>query len=382
MIRRGVFQTVNYGKFDMRKFYYRLWPLLFFAFILGLPVLYCLLGPFLDTENYENRSMTAFPAPDLNKLDQYPSQFEAFFNDALPFRNYFVRANSAISYYGFHESVNKDVILGNEDWLFYTGDVGASRRMYLGQKKYSKKELKKIADHLTRTEKYLADRGCEFILAVAPNKDRLYQEYMPPYYGSYQRCSTDQLADYLEKKTDIKVLWLEDALEEYKNRYPDELLYYKTDTHWNLLGGYIGARAILGELGIDIPDAAFIEKKTFSGSPADLAGLLNLKRELAGADISYSLEAYPPASMEILEEGEVFYRYKNSGKDSRKLMLWRDSFADSVRYVIAPEFDESCMVRGTYLTLDIIEQEKPDIFVMLIAERSLDYLKDFLLEEK
>ena len=60
----------------------------------------------------------------------------------------------------------------------------------------------------------------------------------------------------------------------YKDQYD---LYWHYDTHWNYLGGYIGAKALLRELGVEIADVEdlTISQNDFSGY--DLANMMNLK---------------------------------------------------------------------------------------------------------
>ena len=65
----------------------------------------------------------------------------------------------------------------------------------------------------------------------------------------------------MKKNTDLRIIFPYDQLKETKKQLKEDL-YYTTDTHWNYLGGYIGASALLKELGIDMPaitDAAIAE---------------------------------------------------------------------------------------------------------------------------
>lgn len=61
-------------------------------------------------------------------------------------------------------------------------------------------------------------------------------------------------------------------------KYKDEYsLYWHYDTHWNAAGGYIGAKALLKELGDELPEVENITftPDTFSGY--DLARMMNLQ---------------------------------------------------------------------------------------------------------
>ena len=66
-----------------------------------------------------------------------------------------------------------------------------------------------------------------------------------------------------------------EELLEYKDQYS---LYWHYDTHWNYLGGYIGAKALLKELGIEIPEVEELTITQNASSGYDLAGMMNLRR--------------------------------------------------------------------------------------------------------
>ena len=81
------------GKLNIRLWFVHL---SFWGFILGLPLLYMVLGPRIDTENYENRNMTERPVFSISGIDAYPLQYEAYYNDNFPFRSKLITANSRI----------------------------------------------------------------------------------------------------------------------------------------------------------------------------------------------------------------------------------------------------------------------------------------------
>lgn len=51
-----------------------------------------------------------------------------------------------------------------------------------------------------------------------------------------------QIVDYLREKTDIPIIYPKERSNLLDSGYE---LYYKTDSHWNQIGGYIGARSLL-----------------------------------------------------------------------------------------------------------------------------------------
>ena len=110
---------------------------------------------------------------------------------------------------------------------------------------------------------------------IAPNKETIYgEEHLPSYYKKAEETRTDQLIAYLKKNTDIRIVYPKEEMLKYKKEYS---LYWHYDTHWNAAGGYIGAKALLKELGDELPEVEDITftPDTFSGY--DLARMMNLQ---------------------------------------------------------------------------------------------------------
>ena len=230
----------------------------FWGFILLLPVVYKFVAPMMNEENNENRHLFERPEFTLDTISVYPLQFENYYNDNFPFRSKLITANSRIALQIFHEGVGSTIV-GKDGWLFYNSENsldGSNIGQYKGMAAFTDEELRQAAESLEATQSWCEENGIEFVLMICPNKERMYSEYMPDQYIpgiAADRCNTDQLIEYLRENTDIRVVWAYEDLLEYKETHPDNPVYYHLDTHWNYMGGYIGARALLRELGIEIP---------------------------------------------------------------------------------------------------------------------------------
>ncbi len=352
----------------------------FWGFILGLPVFYHFWGPLLDSANYENRNMTEKPVFSLETVSSYPLQYESYYNDNYPFRNKMIMLNGRFSYQILKEGTGFSIV-GKDDWLFYKSEAsndGINIAQYKGRAQFSEMELKFAAKSLMNTKQWCDEHGMEFVLFIAPNKERMYSEYMPGYYNSSRvsdTCNTDQLVEYLRENTDIRVVWAYEDLSEYKSAHPDEPLYYHLDTHWNYLGGYIGARALLEELGIEIPPAEEREKTIRNTKTGDLLMLMNLGSVESVDDVDYAFAGYPVEGMEMVSDdvnGALMYR--NPGADPRKVLIYRDSFCNIMRYFLGEQFSEISMVPHELWQNDLPEIYQPDVLVYELTERFVDNL--------
>lgn len=304
-----------------------------------------------------------------------------YFNDRIGFRQTAIQVNSRLDYYAFHKSPTSSVVLGEDGWLFY--DNGVTLTQASGYLTWAQGELEIVANNVMKMKEYLEERGCEFILYIAPNKERVYYDYLPDYYQDYrlsETCNTEQIINYLAETTDVKVVWAYEDMQEYMEDNPDQDLYYKLDTHWNKLGGYIGAKALLNELGIDIPS---LEDKTIEEEELDTGDLyerMGLSPELKMEDTEYYIDGYDYKA-DIFSAKEFYsdWKYNNTGKDERTLLVAKDSFFTNMADYVADEFDQVVMTNYAKFDESIIDEVNPDVFILEIAERNDYYLRDYTL---
>ena len=347
-------------------------------------LLWILLAKFVDTENYENRVLATKPELTVDSYKTYPSEYEKYFNDNMPFRNNLVTMNAAIDYFIFGKSTNERVVKGKDDWLFYAdrGD-GDPISCYQGTNFLSEEELETMAQNCLAVQAYLDGLGKEFVIFIAPNKERIYYDKMPEKYGTpAYTYKALQVVEYLRNNTNIRVVYPYDELMQARE-FLKENIYYKTDTHWNWIGGYVGAAALMSELGVEVPDIASNEITILSGgnTSGDLAGMLNLNKYLAYADYEYTVEGYDTHNVETIESdvGTVF-SYHAEGADPRKIYISRDSFSTAMSQYIGSQFANTYMRhRNTYTYEDFAEQN-PDIFVYETVERYVDGLASFSIQ--
>lgn len=343
-----------------------------------------LLEKYCDSENYENRELAPLPKFTVDNYDKYSKEFESYFNDNLPFRNNLITINSAIDYFCFERPANENVIIGKNDWLFYNReDDGDPIANYQGNDLLSEDELEAFAANCVNIDKSLKAQGKEFIIFIAPNKERVYSEYMPEQYGKpAEMYRALQIVQYLQENTDIRVVYPYKELMEAKSKLSSNI-YYKTDTHWNLIGGYIGASALLKELGINMPDITSDKIKiiTEGERPGDLSSMLNLNNFLKKKDPLYKVVGYDTHNMETIEND--FYNVischaKNA--DPRKIYIWRDSFASNMVQYIGSQFNDSYLRHRNTYTYDDFVQQDPDIFVYETVERKIDLFYSEVME--
>ena len=190
----------------------------------------------------ENRTMAAFPSfMEEGKWNvNYLQDLGAYFEDHYAFRNLLVSVDSQIQAKLFKTSNMDTVIVGKNDWLYYT----ASLDNYLGQNLMSDQEVYNATYNLSIVQEYVQSRGAKFLVAVPPNKNSLYGENMP-YYNQSKVSSERNYTNIIKALKSNKVAYT-DLYQLFSNK--KETLYLKRDSHWNEKGSLLAYNALLTDL--------------------------------------------------------------------------------------------------------------------------------------
>lgn len=359
------------------------WCICFAALLLLPRVVWMTAQDKFATDATENT--VSAPAPKLTRDNyrEYPAALEGYYNNNVPFRSQLISLNSQLDLNVFKEkSVNDKVVVGDKDWLFYSAESNISD--YKGSNLFTEEQLAQIADNLMTSKAFLENRNCEFVFFMPPNKETIYgEEYLPSYYKKGELTRAQQLVSYLKENTDIRVVYPEEEMKAYKDDYA---LYWHYDTHWNASGGYIGAKALLKELGIEIPAAEDVTFTQDDFSGYDLARMMNLQEyyeENKPKDINYIVSGFDPHNMQVVSlDDPTALVYHSDSPDERRFFMVRDSFAGGMAGVLASNFRDSYMAHWNgFFEQSMVDEQNPDVFVLEVVERRLDYLYTFRLSD-
>ena len=358
---------------------------LFIVVICGSWIIWSLFRGFTDTENSKKQKLSPMPQiTSVSDYERFPRKFEEYIDDRLPFRSGLIALSRSIDYLAFGNVEHDRVAVGKDDWLFYVyTEDGNPLANYQGTDLLTEEELAAVAENCLRQRDYLAARGTEFVIFIAPNKERIDWEKMPDHYGPpAEDYRVLQVVNYLRENTDLRVVYPYEELMAAKEAVPEEL-YYKTDTHWNFIGGYVGSCALLRELGIEMPSltSGRIKISCTGEYGGDLAKSLGLETLLKSRDRRYTVEGYDTHRAERLQAtNDGVYQYRAEGADPRKVYVYRDSFFEGMLPFISTQFNESFLRFHSYYKSSDLEDQQPDIFVYETVERYLKNLFDFSVQ--
>lgn len=353
--------------------------LIFFIVVICMPFLYWLiLGQYVISENYENRTLASKPVFSLDAYGDYSSEYESYFNDHIPFRNQLVPLNSLINYYVFNISASERVILGKNKWLFY-GDVNGGNPIgdYEGTKTFSAEEISYMKDTCLSLQTELNEMGIQFAIIIPTNKERVYSQYMPEQYILSENSRTDLAIEALQKEG-INIINPTDDLLSLCSEYE---LYYPYDTHWNQLGAYIGVCDVLKSWGMETADlneltilSSDLKDNYHASARSGLAMMLNLRNYVFDDEKEYSIQECYDVDWPQVEQTACKHLINTQALNDKTIVLVGDSFTAAMIPALCTYFSEVYVVDGCDRVT--LEEMAPDYLIVEYVERYSERLLD------
>jgi hypothetical protein len=302
--------------------------------------------------------------------------------------------NAAVSQEEFNSEPVNNVYFGKDGWLFYAESVPDYQRINL----FSDEDLEKIKSNLEEVQAFLAEKDIAFYLIIAPNKNTIYPENMPSNVPRNEGISRlEQLYNYIEENTDIKIIKVRDRLISEKENYQ---LFYKTDTHWNQEGARIASEELLKAINADFSQVPLLNPDIFNrtlrnSKMKDLAYMLQKQDEYTEEEYIYTpkvnnitiLDKEEPSNSfgegvfnEMNDRGDTYQlshyiKLSNSSvKDGLRLYMIRDSFTVNMLPFLSESFKQCTYVWTSKFDKKAVLDEEPDVVVYEVVERYLQNL--------
>jgi hypothetical protein len=351
-------------------------------FVLALPLI-ALVDPLGGAPTtWENRSPASWP--DLAPLGNFPQRFEQALADNFGGRGALLLFEHAVVAGLFRTSPAPNVLLGREGWLYWLGEDGRSLdRNFRGTIAVQDAELAALASELKRRHDFLAARGIPYIVTIVPEKFTIYPEYLPRWVvPGVAQTPLSRLKALLAAEASVDYVDLAAPLREAKS---SAQVYYRTDSHWNLLGATVGYERIMQAIKGALPDgrlsaiAAPIRPVYVPGVDwywGDLA-------RMVGVPFFYREPDYAPlakvlgdpsgrcAQRDTAPTDPGFEIYHCPRPELPKAVVYRDSMAISLIPLLSENFRRVIYVSDHKMDPALIEREHPDVVIEEMVERAL-----------
>ena len=252
------------------------------------------------------------------------------------------------------------VLLGKDNWLFYKSELdGHPLWDYMGINHFTDEELAAIATNLMNMRDGFNALGVDFYVTALPNKEIIYEEYMPDTIARVDEVSRgEQLANYIQENTDLVYVYPKQALLDAK---AEGQIYYRTDTHWNQRGAFVGMQQLMHEAyGVDAKD---LNSVSFDITSYDLAGDLAV---IGGVADKYNIDTTYVFDADTADKAQY--------RDEVALVVG-DSFSGFLSTIAKGYYKEVHWIYTKDFTMSMLDEYDADVVVWESVER---YMETFL----
>jgi hypothetical protein len=317
-------------------------------------------------------------------LEEYPQQFEAYFNDHFGLRTALMRGMHTVKGRWLGLSTAAHVLLGLDGWFYYTNWTPGSD--YEGVRPFTPQELERWDRVLGKRRDWLARKGIHYVLFIPPDKQTVYPEHLPEELRPRHTASRlDQLAAYLREHSGVPVVDVRAAMRPAKER---ERLYHVTDSHWNGRGAFVGYEAVAGVLSGLLPGVRPLPRTAFAdtvedrpgGDLAQLVAASHLHREewLGLEPVSARGARREPTAVAVPEDCPTFgtpLATENDDPTLPRAVMFHDSFNGALGPLLAEHFRRIVCAWVDQFSPGLVRRERPDVVIQEFVERKLAYVK-------
>ena len=349
------------------KIYYSIMTLVFLVILIVIVTLNTTKKDIKFSES-ENRILAQKPKFSIDRLleGRYTKKYEKYKVDQFVDRDGWMKLKSGVDL-ALGKNESNGIYKGSDDYLIESFEVPDSEIV--------NRNIKAINNF---NEKY---KDIKEYMLIAPNAVSILSEKLPPYAPVVsQKLVMDNFAKTLNKG--INYIDVYNTLDKHDKEY----IYYKTDHHWTTLGAYYSfleaAKAMDLEVKKDYYNVERVSndfygtlysKSGYEVKTPDYIDVYLPKDENDEYVVNYVEEQKKSASFYDSEKLETKDKYgvflggnhpvvkiKTISKEDRKLLVFKDSYANSFVPFLTQYFSDIIMVDPRYYYDDIeklIEEE-------------------------
>jgi len=336
----------------------------------------------------ENRKQAQFPTVPKHitssNIKEYFKGIDSFATDRFPGRLFLIHLATTMTTRVLKDNLDTDKCYkGKDGWLFLGNSYASTIDKLTGRLVLNQAELEKKRQIYSARNDTCKSLGIEYALFIGPSKSTIYPEYLPT---TIKPAAVRYITPlyYELKKRDVTVYDPTPVLVAAKN---NGLLYFRSDTHWNILAGSVAFSGFTAQMHWPpLPPHSFQPGPLHSGDLVIIGGLQ--KSYVPRPGDSYNLLWDTPVTIERIEAngGRATVQNNNYGPyppggdiynaqavTNRTAWIFCDSFGAALypylnamfketRYFYAAPVDWEKQIRAA--------DKKPDIIIEIITERS------------
>lgn len=362
----------------------------FLKYHLVVLFLLVLISPFLNNlfgwvqleRRDENRTFTDSLNIDINRLDYFPKDTEAYINDNFSFREPLLRIFSRIKYYGLSVSPKPEqTILGKDGYMFMAGE---EVEQVTGRQDFTTEQLDSFKQLWQERNNYFSAKEIKTYLLICPTKHSVYTDRLPFFIVPSKKPSRiKQIKNALSAELPDFVIDPTDAL---KQKMAHKSLYFKMDNHWNFRAGKLVSDLLIERISKDFASLSY----DLNVQWADTVLKQGIHYSSIGIDELSEISQVPKIINASAQSAEKFgfqwpenfayfweyeHHFKSQNKNGLRILVIRDSFGQHIIPFLSEAFEESLFIFDAWeygLNEEILERYQPDIVIYMTVENLLE----------
>lgn len=285
-----------------------------------------------------------------------------------------------------------DTVVGKDGWLFLGDKYNKTLSENRNLKPLSEGDITEMINARHAWDAYVRSYGgIGYVLTMAPDKHSVYSEKAPSWVVSGGGSKNIRyLLDH--SKNDRTFINLGENFSSLKS--DDDIIYYKTDSHWNQNGAWHAYKNLAVALGKTLPGVKWLNNDdiTFNKTSrpgGDLSNFLRLQYAISDIQYLYNVKPEHAATKDGKDKNELAYLYKSSSLKANDFyynknalndmkVLWLiDSFGGGMKQYMHATFSK--IHEQHYLTLmtdkkklqQVIDDYHPDLVIVTAVERQI-----------
>jgi hypothetical protein len=291
-------------------------------------------------------------------------QLGAWASDNLPGRKEGVSLNDDINHRLYDQQttygsagIYPQVILGNDGWLYYGGDVSNKCKPRLSVSQIISR-MRGLRDAVTKS-------GRRFLLVLVPDKSTAYPDKLPARYAGEQ-CAKQRTEQFWPAVTSSGLtVDVRTPLEAAQRRY-GQPMYRKYDSHFAPRGAVTYAQTLMGVLDPSLAKGTTVQDRGPGQAPGDLGNFIGKKLsepveryQIERAGVTMSKDSRPELRTSITH---VHNTTTGARLYSQPTIILGDSFTASSLNQVTPYFGN----------LELLHSETSTAFPQAVANALID----------
>ncbi len=244
--------------------------------------------------------------------------------------------------------------------------------------------LKQLTDKLEKCRGLLGKSKKDFAIILCPDKSAIYKEFYPqgvPYPDEASKIKS--FTDYVKAHSNLSVIYPDRAISFVKNVCD---LYYKQDSHWNRIAGYIATRELFEMMGVNynldsiMSHEISITNKLYPGDLYDDG--TDLEYDLKGITDSSYVSKADYSGVDFTNDKMPMHITSHNPVVQKSATVIRDSFIANMLPVLGSHFRETDLYHIENFTSLTKQALQKDVIIIELTARnfvSLYNLADYII---